>query len=258
MGIGLAYAREFAARGLDVLNIAEAADPLVDVCEQIAAEHRVEVRPLVLDLGSPNLHEVLQRELAGLDVGLVVCNAARVFMGSFLDQSLEDKLAILDVNCRAALVLAHEFTARMVARGRGGMIFMSSLSGLVGTPFVTAYASSKAFDMVLGEALWSELGPRGVDVLSVIAGTTRTPGFESTGHRSGRFSPPVMEPKDVVAESLEALGRQPSLVPGRVNRLTQALLSRILSRKRAVETLRRSMRAQFEEKIGGNGARPRE
>jgi short-subunit dehydrogenase len=137
------------------------------------------------------------------------------------------------------------------------MIFMSSLSGLVGTPFVTAYASSKAFDMVLGEALWSELGPRGVDVLSVIAGTTRTPGFESAGHRSGRFSPPVMEPADVVAESLEALGRQPSLVPGRVNRLTQALLSRILPRKRAVEALRRSMRAQFEEKIGGNGARPR-
>jgi len=258
MGIGLAYAREFAARGLDVLNIAEVADPLVDVCEQIAAEHRVEVRPLVVDLGRPDLHEVLQREAAGLDVGLVVCSAARVFMGSFLDQPLEDKLALLDVNCRAALVLAHEFAARMAARGRGGIIFMSSLSGLVGTPFVTAYASSKAFDMVLGEALWSELGPRGVDVLSVIAGTTRTPGFESTGHRSGRFSPPVMEPRDVVAESLEALGRQPSLVPGRVNRLTQALLSRILPRKRAVETLRRSMRSQFEGKIGGNGARPRE
>jgi hypothetical protein len=66
-----------------------------------------------------------------------------------------------------------------------------------------------------------------------------------------------MEPRDLVTESLEALGRQPSLVPGRVNRLTQALLSRILPRKRAVETLRRSMRAQFEEKIGGNGARPR-
>ena len=258
MGIGLAYAREFAARGLDVLNIAEVADPLVDVCEQIAAEHRVEVRPLVLDLGSPDLQEVLQRETAGLDVGLVVCSAARVFMGSFLDQSLEDKLALLDVNCRAALILAHEFAAPMAARGRGGIIFMSSLSGLVGTPFVTAYASSKAFEMILGEALWSELGPRGVDVLSVIAGTTRTPGFESTGHRSGRFSPPVMEPKDVVAESLEALGRQPSLVPGRVNRLTQALLSRILPRKRAVETLRRSMQAQFGEEIAGNAARPRE
>jgi short-subunit dehydrogenase len=253
MGIGLAFARELAARGLAVLNIAEVDDPLIDVCDRIAAEHRVEVRPLVIDLGRPDLHEVLQREIADLDVGLVVCNAARVYMGSFVEQSLEDKLAILDVNCRAPLVLAHEFGARMVARGRGGMIFMSSLSGLVGTPFVTAYASCKAFDMVLGEALWSELGPRGVDALSVIAGTTRTPGFESTGHRSGRFGPPIMEPADVVAESLEALGRKPSLVPGRANRMTQALLSRILPRRRAVQALRRSMRAQFHEKIGGNG-----
>lgn len=256
MGIGLAFAQEFAARGLDVLNIAEVANPLEDVCAQIAEEHRVEVRPLVVDLGRPDLHETLQREIAGLDVGLVVCSAARVFMGSFLDQSLEDKLALLDVNCRAALVLAHEFAARMVARGRGGMIFMSSLSGLVGTPFVTAYASSKAFDMVLGEALWSELRPRGVDVLSVIAGTTRTPGLESAGHRSGRFGPPVMEPREVVAEALSALGRKPSLVPGRANRVTQALLSRILPRRSAVEALRRSMRDQFPETLGGKGARP--
>lgn len=258
MGIGLAFARELAARGLDVLNVAEVADPLVEVCAQIADEHGVEVRPLVIDLGRPDLHAILQREVAEIDVGLVVCNAARVFMGSFLDQSLEDKLALLDVNCRAALILAHEFGTRMVARGRGGMIFMSSLSGLVGTPFVTAYASSKAFDMVLGEALWSELQPRGVDVLSVIAGTTRTPGFESAGPRSGRFGPPVMEPRDVVAEALAALGRTPSLVPGRANRVMQALLSRILPRRRAVRALRRSMRAQFGEKIEGNALRPRE
>jgi short-subunit dehydrogenase len=257
MGIGLAFAEQLAARGLDVLNIAEVADPLAEVCAQIADEQRVEVRPLVIDLGRPDLHETLQREVAGLDVGLVVCNAARVFMGSFLDQSLEDKLALLDVNCRAALILAHEFAPRLVARGRGGMIFMSSLSGLVGTPFVTAYASSKAFDMVLGEALWSELEPRGVDVLSVIAGPTRTPAFESAGHRSGRFQAPVMEPRDVVAESLAALGRTPSLVPGRANRVTQALLSRILPRRRAVQALRRSMRAQFGEKIAGSAAPPR-
>jgi len=258
MGIGLAFAQEFAARGLDVLNIAEVADPLVDVCAQIASERGVEVRPLVIDLGRHDLHETLQREVGGLDVGLVVCSAARVFMGCFLDQPLEDKLALLDVNCRAALILAHEFGARMAARGRGGMIFMSSLSGLVGTPFVTAYASSKAFDMVLGEALWSELRPRGVDVLSVIAGTTRTPGFESAGPRSGRFGPPIMEPRDLVAEALAALGRKPSLVPGRANRVTQTLLSRILPRQRAVQALRRSMRAQFGEKIEGDAPRPRE
>ena len=68
----------------------------------------------------------------------------------------------------------------MAARGRGGILLMSSLAGGQGTPIVAAYAASKAFEIVLAEGLWDELRPAGVDVLACRAGPTRTPSYEAS------------------------------------------------------------------------------
>ena len=252
LGIGAAYARQAAARGLNLVNVAEVADPLIGYCRALAAEYGVEVRPLVIDLGRPGLLDALRAETQELEIGLLVYNAARSFVGNFLDQSLEDKLAILDVNCRGALLLAHEYGSLMADRRRGGIVFMSSLSGLLGTPLVTTYAATKAFDAILGEGLWEELGRCGVDVLSVIAGATRTPGYEqTTPDRSGPLSPPVMEPDQVVAQAFAALGKVPSVVAGRSNRLIAVYLSRLLPRRRAVSSMGRAMRAQYRTQAEG-------
>jgi short-subunit dehydrogenase len=246
LGIGAEYARQAAARGLNVVNVAEVADPLVEYCRELAAEYGVEVRPLVVDLGCSGVLDALRAATQELEIGLLVYNAGRSFVGNFLDQPLEDKLAILDVNCRGALLLAHEYGSRMAARRRGGIVIMSSLSGLQGTPLVATYAATKAFDAVLGEGLWEELGHCGVDVLSVLAGATRTPGYEETQpDRSGAFSPPVMEPGEVVAQAFDALGKVPSVVPGRTNRLIAACMSRLIPRRRAVSSMGRAMRAQY-------------
>jgi short-subunit dehydrogenase len=246
LGIGAAYARQAAARGLNLVNVAEVADPLVGYCHELAAEYGVEVRPLVVDLGRSGLLDALRPATQELEIGLLVYNAGISLVGNFLDQSLEDKLGILDLNCRGALVLAHEYGSQMAARRRGGIVLMSSLSGLVGTALVTTYAATKAFDAVLGEGLWEELRHCGVDVLSVIAGATRTPGYaEANPDRSGLFSPPIMEPDEVVAQAFAALGKVPSVVPGRSNRLIATYLSRLLPRRRAVASMGRSMRAQY-------------
>jgi short-subunit dehydrogenase len=252
LGIGAEYARQAAARGLNLVNVAEVADPLIEYCGELAAEYGVEVRPLVVDVGRPGLLEALRAATQELEIGLLVYNAGRSFVGNFLDQPLEDKLAILDVNCRGALLLAHEYGSRMAARRRGGIIFMSSLSGMQGTPLVTTYAATKAFDAVFGEGLWEELRHCGVDVLSVIAGATRTPGYEQTQpDRSGLLSPPLMEPDEVVAQAFTALGKVPSVVPGRTNRLIAAYLSRLLPRRGAVSTMGRAMRAQYRAQSEG-------
>jgi short-subunit dehydrogenase len=234
LGIGAAYARQAAARGLNLVNVAEVADPLVGYCRALAAEYGVEVRPLVVDLGRSGLLDALRPATQELEIGLLVYNAGISLVGNFLDQSLEDKLGILD------------YGSQMAARRRGGIVLMSSLSGLVGTALVTTYAATKAFDAVLGEGLWEELRHCGVDVLSVIAGATRTPGYaEANPDRSGLFSPPIMEPDEVVAQAFAALGKVPSVVPGRSNRLIATYLSRLLPRRRAVASMGRSMRAQY-------------
>jgi short-subunit dehydrogenase len=134
----------------------------------------------------------------------------------------------------------------MVQRGRGGIILMSSLSAFHGTALVATYAATKAFSLMLGEALWEELRGSGVDVLVVCPGATRTPGWEqSHAHIQGSLAAPVMESAPVVSEALEALGRRPLVISGRANRLSGLLLNRLMPRRSAVELLARSMRRMY-------------
>lgn len=229
-GLGAAFARALAARGIDLLLLARRAEVLEEVAAPLRA--RVQVRTAALDLGAPDLAERLQALTEGLDVGLCVYNAAAAQIGPFLERPLADKLKIVDVNCRGPLIAAHVFGERLVARGRGGILLMSSLTAFWGSPLVAAYGATKAFNLSLGEALWYELSPRGVDVLVCCAGATRTPGFlRSLG---GRRGPPSMSPDDVAEEALASLGGPPSMVPGVMNKVASQLLRRLLPRRSAV------------------------
>ncbi len=251
-GLGAAYARELAARGLSLVVVAETEAPLEATCRRIADETGATVRPAWVDLARPDVIDALRAHTDGLEIGLVVYNAAVSFVGRFLDQPVESALAALDVNCRGALLVAHAYAGPMVERGRGGLLFMTSMAGMQGTPLVATYAATKAFDLVLGESLWDELREAGVDVLSVCGGPIRTPGFERTRpDLSGRLSPAVMEPDAVAREALDALGAGPSRVMGRANRWSAALLQRWMPRRRAIELMGRTMRRQFAPQAAG-------
>ena len=230
-GIGAAFARSLARRGLDLLLIARREDKLRATAAAIAAEYEVRVDCFALDLAASDLLARVREGVGEREIGLLVYNAAYSNIGDFFEQSLEDKLRALDVNCRAPLTLCHELGGPMRARGRGGIILMGSMSGMQGSPRLATYAATKAFDLVLGESLWGELRGHGVDVLTCVAGATRTPGFEATASDSRA---PVMEPHQVAEEALTALGWQPSLVPGLPNKLASLILSRLPRRRRVL------------------------
>jgi short-subunit dehydrogenase len=125
----------------------------------------------------------------------------------------------------------------MVVRGRGGVILMSSLSGNVGSAQLAVYAASKAFTLVAADALWAELRPLGVDVLAVQPGSTRTPGWLASQPAGDEgFGLPVMQPDDVVREALAALGMEPLVVPGELNRQGARAIAR-LPRRQAIELM---------------------
>ena len=111
----------------------------------------------------------------------MVYNAALSIVAPFLDTPLADKQRILDVNVRGPVIAAHVLGERMAARGRGGIVLVSSLTAFWGSAWVATYGASKAFNLSLGEALAHELGERGVDVVVSCAGATRTPGFVEPG-----------------------------------------------------------------------------
>ncbi len=236
-GIGAEFARQIAARGVPVVLVALEPEPLERIAGEIRAAHGVEVRTRALDLASSALEETLEPVIEGLEVGLLVYNAASCPIGHFVEQELSEKLRTIDVNCRAPVTLVHRFGGAMAARGRGGIVLLSSMVGFGGVSMVATYAATKAFNLVLAESLWRELGPLGVDVLACSPGATSTPGYLRATPRSG---PPTMPPAEVVAEALSALGRQPTIVPGRSNRMASFLMRRVLPRSAAIRLISRA------------------
>ena len=242
-GLGEAFARALAARGLHLLLLARRPEPLERLATELRARHGVEVRAAPLDLARPDLDAAVEGLTRGLEVGLLVYDAAASAIGPFLERPLEAQLRVLDVNCRGPLVLAHRLGGAMAARGRGGLLFMASVAGGQGNPWLASYAASKAFEIVLAEGLWGELRRRGVDVLACRAGAIRTPAFAASGPRA---QVPLMAPEAVAQEALAALGRGPTVVAGPLNRLAAFLFTRLLPRRLAIGIMERATRRLYE------------
>ena len=237
-GMGAEYCRQIAAMGIDLV-ILDRDQPGLDAAasELRSAPDAVDVVTAVVDLAQPSerLLAEVRRVVGDLEISLLVANAAWSPVGRFLDVDLADLLAAIDINRRAPVVRVHERGARMAERGGGGIIVMSSLAAETGAANVALYSATKAFDLVLAEGLWYELRDRGVDVIAIRPGSTRTPGWQSTQPASGDLKG-VMEPADVVRDALAALGTAPSIAAGAANRAAEAMF-RGMQRREVIELM---------------------
>jgi len=250
-GLGAAYADGLGRRGLSVVAAARRPEPLGNVTDAVAERHGVSTRRVQLDLAAPGFMDTLRAVTDDLDVGLVVYNGASAYIGRFLEQDEDSMRAIVTVNCLGPLLVCEHFGPRLVERGHGGLVIMGSAAGLAGSAFNSAYSASKAFDIVLGEALWAEWRDFGVDVLSVIGPAIDTPNFRSMSRETREDLPAPMAPEVVVDEVLdEALGTTPSFVPGDEVRSMLAMLGG-LPRKQQVEALSAAQAALGKEPHAG-------
>lgn len=238
-GIGRSFALQLASRGLDLILVARRQEPLDATAREIRERFDVQVSTHTADLAALDSQRGLDDLIDGREVGMLVYNAGATHGAGFLvDSPLEDALALVRLNCMGPLTLVHGLGSRMRARGRGGIILMSSMLALGGGGYVATYAATKAFDRVLAEGLWWEFGAFGVDVLGLIAGATETPAMERSTVRFDRpgtaagdtavqkLNIAPMTPEEVAGEALEHLGRGPTWIAGERNRVTADRLSR--------------------------------
>jgi short-subunit dehydrogenase len=215
-GIGASFARQVAERGVNVAMVARTAGPLDAAATEIADATGVETRALAVDLTADDMLDRLAAGTDDLDVGLVVYNAGADQVDHFLRRPQADADFIVRLNCVGPTNVAHHFGRRLTARGRGGLVLVSSLAALSGCAGTAVYSASKAFDQILAEGLWSEWSPFGVDVLCLLAGVTDTPNLRSTGLDPEQFE--GMSADDVAREGLENLANGPTWVAGETNR----------------------------------------
>lgn len=174
--------------GINLVLTARSTTVLQQLATEVAARHRVETRVVTVDFELPTAIEELLEATANLEIGLLIAAAGFGTSGLFLNSSPERELAMLDVNCRAVLLLAHHFGRRFAKQKRGGIVLMGSIVGFQGVPNAAHYAATKAYIQTLAEALHVELAPLGVDVLASAPGPVHTGFAARAGNANGRCS----------------------------------------------------------------------
>ncbi len=234
-GIGRAIAQQLAEAGMDLVLVARRRPELEELALELHHRHRVATRVVTADLADPAGVEAVFRATDGLDVGLLVAAAGFGTSGPFLQASLDTELQMLDVNARAVTAMAHGFGRRFAARGRGGIVLMSSLVAFQGVPGAAHYAATKAYVQTLGEGLHAELKPHGVDVLCSAPGPTRS-GFAA---RADMQMGLAQGAEQVARGTLRALGKRMTVRPGWLAKFLEYALK--LPRALRVAIMRRVM-----------------
>ena len=175
---------------------------------------------VVSDLSKVDFINEITEATKELEIGLLINNAGFALTGNFLDHSIEEELKLLNVNCRAPLVLSHYFGNKMIERGKGGIINVASAAAFLPMPFWTNYSASKAYLLHLSEGLWFELRGKGVDVLALCPGATKTEFSKVAGTKESG-----MKTSDVVKKGLQSLGKKTTAVAGLNNRAILFILN---------------------------------
>ncbi|MBW2268694.1 MAG: SDR family NAD(P)-dependent oxidoreductase [Deltaproteobacteria bacterium] len=238
-GIGEQLARALAERGLGLVLVARRRELLEGLAEALSQRYGIEAVAVAVDLARPDFLDELLPACAGMDIGLVVSNAGFGVKGRLHETPPEQLEGMLDVNCRAPLLLARAFAPRLLERGRGGFLVTASIEGYLGFPHSAAYAATKAFVRSLGEGIWQEYREQGLDVLVLSPGATDTEVFARLGMDPKALR--AMAPEVVARQALGQLGRGPDFIPGFSNRLFVRVL-RILPRRLALRIAGTNMR----------------
>jgi short-subunit dehydrogenase len=161
-GIGHAIARRLHAAGATLVLTGRR----TEILEPLAAE--LGATAVACDLADPAAVDALIA--AHPDVDVVVNNAALPASGPLLDFTPTEVDRAMQVNLRAPIALAHAYAGRMVPRGSGHLVFISSLSGKSGSPGTSLYSASKFGVRGFAQGLREDLHGTGVGVSTIFPG----------------------------------------------------------------------------------------
>jgi len=218
-GIGKEMATQLAAEGLNLFIVARRENLLTALKNKLTSKYDIQVQTLTLDLTKNDAVEKLADATSTLDIGLVIPNAGVEVVGEFVDTDMQKNNSLIQLNTMVPMQIANVFGSRLKKRGAGGILFVSSLFGYQGIPFVANYSATKAYILSLGEALHVELKPYGVDVSVLSPGLTATEMAANMPINFKKIPIPTMKPERTARIGLNALGKKATVVPGLINKI---------------------------------------
>jgi hypothetical protein len=225
-GIGSALARNLAGGGCNLVLTARRREQMDDLASELIASHGIAVEIITADLTLPNAPKNIFEftSTKKIAIELLANNAGFGAYGYFNEIDLQRQLDMVQVNCSAVVHLTHLLLPQMLERGSGDILIVASTAAFQAVPFISVYAATKGFDLLLGEALFEEFGSRGIHVCVLCPGPTTSEFHAVSGSPSGPGN--HFETAEKVARvGLEALARgKSSVVSGTQNNIqVQAL-----------------------------------
>jgi uncharacterized protein len=237
-GIGMEFSRQLESNGLNVVLAARRISVLEKLGDELSQKYKVKYRAVECDFSKMEGIESLKENTDDLDIGFLISNAGARTSGSFLSITLQDHLAMINLNAVSHVLLTHHYGNKMKLKKKGGIIMVSAMGIAGGAPYFSIIASSKSLVTSLGKALHVELKNHSIDVTVLETSPTNTPVLGKLGLTENSTPLKPLSPKRAVAETLEAFQRKKiSIIPGSKFRILNSLVPESTSRKMTAKML---------------------
>lgn len=245
-GIGAAFARALAAKGMNLILVARSQEKLYRLAEILMQQHTVHVEVVVADLRQEDaaqmVYDTVQRQQRSID--LLINNAGVATYGSFDQQPLQTQQDEILLNVNAVVSLTHLFLQTMIQNGHGAIINVASTVSFQPIPYMAVYGATKAFIISWSEALWAETRQHGITVVTLCPGRTETDIYQVMGTDNAGVGKKV-PPEQVVRTGLHALEKGVmTAIDGRSNYWISQTY-RVLPRRVLVNLLERMFRPRL-------------
>ena len=218
-GIGESFANALAKEGISLVLVARRKERLEAIAQRLRTAHNVAVRVIAMDLTEPgavqSIGEVVKREK--LVVSMVVNNAGFGSFGPHDSVASAQYSKMVDLNCRVPTEITSLFLPEMLERKCGALIFLASTAAYQPVPYMSAYAATKGYNLLLAEGLAVECKGSGVDVLAVSPGFTETEFADAADVDAILPAIMVGTADGVVKQAFRGLGRRSSTIHGWLN-----------------------------------------
>ena len=206
-GIGLHYAHELGARGLNLVLIARKADLLNKLADDIKTKHNVQVEVIIVDFGEDrHIYKTIEKGLEGKDIGILVNNVGVLYGLEYFSKMTEDQIwNLIQVNISSMALMTRLVLPKMEEKKKGAIINIASVASITPLPLNNIYAASKAFVDFFTRALASECQEKGITVQCVYPGPVMTDMYQALDYeaKASLWSP---SPQSYTRQAVRTLG----------------------------------------------------
>ncbi len=249
-GIGYELSKIFAKNGYNLVLVSRNKQKLEVIAKELENKYGIQAKVIPKDLSKSSASQELYDNITanGIDIDVLVNNAGFGTNGKFTDINAHKHMDLIQLNITSLTMLCKLFGTDMVKKRTGRILNVASTAAFQAGPLMSTYYASKAYVLMLSEALYYELSQDGVSVTVLCPGPTHTEFFKRNEMIDTKLSksPHIMKAEDVAKAGFDGLFRNKKIViPGLINKLLaftvrftprsiMTLIARSLNQKEAV------------------------